>query len=159
MPDNDLRRSTAFLTAFARRAAERTADLPGAFAATYLAMRHTGPVPAGGGAEGVPLDVLREPLARVWRADLPAVGDDVVRDLVERRAARLRGAPAVRFLASPTPGETRPPGPTCTSTRRPVWRRSRTSSPTGRTAAAATRPRSSARRCARPRTRAPPPGS
>ncbi len=52
MPDSDLRRITAFLAAFARRAAERTADLPGAFAATYLAMRHTGPVPAGGGAEG-----------------------------------------------------------------------------------------------------------
>ncbi|OII66525.1 MULTISPECIES: GNAT family N-acetyltransferase [unclassified Streptomyces] len=168
MPDPDLRRITAFLAAFARRAAERTTDLPGGFAvhndtyahshadnqvvidgpvdpealpglvdealfplphrmvlvlddalgaacapplaragytrATYLVMRHTGPVPAGAGAREVPLEVLRGPLARMWHADLPAVGDDVVRHLVERREARLRGAPVVRFLASRAPG-------------------------------------------------------
>ncbi|KAA6219323.1 GNAT family N-acetyltransferase [Streptomyces filamentosus] len=69
---------------------------------TYV-MRHTGPVPAHGGAREVGLDALRAPVAASWRDLLPEVSAEVVDHLVERRAARLR-AGDVRFLASCTEG-------------------------------------------------------
>ncbi|MFE7409922.1 GNAT family N-acetyltransferase [Streptomyces laurentii] len=62
--------------------------------------RHGLPVPAEGGAREVGLPALREPMAEAWRHFIPGATDEVVRDLVERRAARLRGADDVRFLAS-----------------------------------------------------------
>ncbi|MCK1796679.1 GNAT family N-acetyltransferase [Streptomyces sp. XM4193] len=68
-----------------------------------LVMRHTGasPAPRGRRAETVDLDSLREPVAAFLRELLPAGTDEqVVRDLVERRAARESAAPAVEFLAS-----------------------------------------------------------
>ncbi|NML50600.1 GNAT family N-acetyltransferase [Streptomyces sp. R302] len=68
--------------------------------ATVLLMRYGGPVPELGGAREVDLPALKGPAAESWRRFLPEAGDEVVRDLVERRAARLRGAPDVRFLAS-----------------------------------------------------------
>ncbi|MEU3396411.1 GNAT family N-acetyltransferase [Streptomyces filamentosus] len=69
---------------------------------TYV-MRHTGPVPAHGGAREVGLDALRAPVAASWRDLLPEVSAEVVDHLVERRAARLR-AGDVRFLASSAEG-------------------------------------------------------
>ncbi|MFI8510768.1 GNAT family N-acetyltransferase [Streptomyces sp. NPDC085460] len=162
-PD-DPARARAFLTAFARRKAARTADFPGGFAALddahalsygdnhllvdgptdpellpgraeellghlphravqvigeeagracaeplkragythaeVLVMVHTGPVPERAGAREVELPALRGPVAESWRHFLPGAGEEVVRTLVERRAARRRGAPDVRFLAS-----------------------------------------------------------
>ncbi|MGW4158603.1 GNAT family N-acetyltransferase [Streptomyces sp. NPDC004788] len=68
--------------------------------ATVLLMRHTGPVPELGGAREVDLPALRGPVAESWRRLLPDAADEVVETLVERRAARLRGADDVRFLAS-----------------------------------------------------------
>ncbi|MEU9855883.1 GNAT family N-acetyltransferase [Streptomyces sp. NPDC047974] len=68
--------------------------------ATVLLMRHEGPVPELGGAREVDLPALRGPVAESWRRFVPEAADEVIRDLVERRAARLRGAPDVRFLAS-----------------------------------------------------------
>ncbi|MGQ4354827.1 GNAT family N-acetyltransferase [Streptomyces drozdowiczii] len=68
----------------------------------YLVMLHAGPVPAGGRAEEVALDALRAPLTRRWREMLPDVDDEVVRHLVDRRAARPRGADDVRFLGART---------------------------------------------------------
>ncbi|MBU7598361.1 GNAT family N-acetyltransferase [Streptomyces sp. P38-E01] len=68
-----------------------------------LVMRHTGvsPAPRGRRAEAVDLDSLREPIAGFLRELLPAdTGEQVVRDLVERRAARESGAENVEFLAS-----------------------------------------------------------
>ncbi|MFD7976621.1 GNAT family N-acetyltransferase [Streptomyces sp. NPDC059071] len=65
-----------------------------------LLMVHTGPVPELGGAREVDLPALRGPLTESQRRFLPDVGDDVISDLVERRAARRRGADDVRFLAS-----------------------------------------------------------
>lgn len=72
----------------------------------YLVMAHTGPapVPAGRAAEEVGLDALRVPLARRWRGLLPDADDEVVRQLVERRAARRRGAEVVRFVAARAEG-------------------------------------------------------
>lgn len=67
---------------------------------TVLLMRHAGPVPELGGAREVDLPALRGPVAESWRRFLPDAGDDVVHALVERRAARRRGADDVRFLAS-----------------------------------------------------------
>ncbi|MFF0481573.1 GNAT family N-acetyltransferase [Streptomyces sp. NPDC004435] len=67
---------------------------------TVLLMRHTGPVPELGGAREVDLPALRGPLTESWRRFLPDEGDEVIRDLVERRTARRRGADDVRFLAS-----------------------------------------------------------
>jgi len=162
--DPELRRIHGFLSAFARRQAERTVEIPGGFAAlddTYALSRadnhvlidgptdpealparveevlahlphravyvtdaataeacagplaragytrtavdlmlHTGPVPERGGAREVDLPALRGPLAESWRRFLPDVGEDVIDALVERRAARRRGADDVRFLAS-----------------------------------------------------------
>ncbi|WP_371788797.1 GNAT family N-acetyltransferase [Streptomyces griseoaurantiacus] len=65
-------------------------------------MRHEGPVPPGRSAAEVGLDALRVPLARRWRGFLPGVEEDVVRQLVDRREARRRGADVVRFLAAST---------------------------------------------------------
>ncbi|MEU8541875.1 GNAT family N-acetyltransferase [Streptomyces sp. NPDC048717] len=67
---------------------------------TVVVMRHRGPVPAEGGAREVDLPALREPMAEIWRHFLPNASDEVIRNLVERRAARPRGADDVRFLAS-----------------------------------------------------------
>ncbi|WP_411108139.1 GNAT family N-acetyltransferase [Streptomyces sp. c-19] len=69
---------------------------------TSLVMLHTGPVPADGGARAVDLDALRGPVAESWRRFVPGVGEGLLVDLVERRAARRRGAEDVRFLASHT---------------------------------------------------------
>ncbi|MFF1560741.1 GNAT family N-acetyltransferase [Streptomyces sp. NPDC058279] len=170
MSNSELRRANSFMAAFARRAAARTVDVPGGFAAyddafahsradnqvvidaavdgavhaesltaiadealghlphrlisvlddtvatacaeplsragythsTYLVMLHTGPVPAAGPAQEVDLDALRVPLARRWRGFLPEADDEVVRQLVERREARRRGAEIVRFIGART---------------------------------------------------------
>ncbi|MFJ9808474.1 GNAT family N-acetyltransferase [Streptomyces sp. NPDC101158] len=67
---------------------------------TVLLMRHGGPVPERGGAREVDLPALRGPVTESWRRFLPDAGADVVHALVERRAARRRGADDVRFLAS-----------------------------------------------------------
>ncbi|MER5308380.1 GNAT family N-acetyltransferase [Streptomyces sp. NPDC002773] len=67
---------------------------------TSLLMRHTGPVPAHGGAREVDLDALRGPLLASWRRLAPEASPEHVHDLVERRTARRRGAEVVRFLAS-----------------------------------------------------------
>ncbi|MFF7213328.1 GNAT family N-acetyltransferase [Streptomyces sp. NPDC008238] len=68
-----------------------------------LVMLHTGPVPDGGPAEEVDLDAFREPLARRWRGFLPEADDEAVRQLVDRREARHRGADVVRFIGARTP--------------------------------------------------------
>ncbi|MEV5968872.1 GNAT family N-acetyltransferase [Streptomyces sp. NPDC051921] len=65
-----------------------------------LVMRHTGPVPELGGAREVDLPALRGPVAESWKRFLPDADADTVHALVERRAARRRGADDVRFLAS-----------------------------------------------------------
>ncbi|WP_030759774.1 GNAT family N-acetyltransferase [Streptomyces sp. NRRL F-2664] len=66
----------------------------------YLVMVHTGPVPDRASAEEVSLDALRGPLTTRWRGILPDVDDEVVRQLVDRRESRLRGADDVRFIGS-----------------------------------------------------------
>ncbi|MEV7540913.1 GNAT family N-acetyltransferase [Streptomyces sp. NPDC089915] len=70
---------------------------------TYLVMLHGGPVPAGGGAGEVDLEDLRVPLARRWRGYLPDAGEEVIRQLVDRREAGRRGADEVRFIGARTP--------------------------------------------------------
>ncbi len=69
----------------------------------HLVMLHTGPVPEGGAAEAVGLDVLRPPLRRRWQGFLPDADEEVIRQLVERRAVRHRGADTVHFIASRAP--------------------------------------------------------
>ncbi|WP_405533074.1 GNAT family N-acetyltransferase [Streptomyces avidinii] len=69
---------------------------------TYLVMLHTGPAPDAGPAQEVDLDALRVPLTRRWRGFLPDVDDEVLRQLVERREARRRGADIVRFIGART---------------------------------------------------------
>ncbi|KOU20002.1 GNAT family acetyltransferase [Streptomyces sp. WM6372] len=69
---------------------------------TYLVMLHAGPVPAGGSAEEIDLDAMRVPLTRRWRGFLPDVDDEVLRQLVDRREARRRGADVVHFLGART---------------------------------------------------------
>ncbi|MDX3074717.1 GNAT family N-acetyltransferase [Streptomyces sp. MI02-7b] len=169
MPGPELRQIRAFVTAFARRQAARTVELPGGFAvlddafpfshgnnrvlvdgvdgnvdpealpaladealahlkhraitvlddatgtacagpliragyfhSAELVMLHTGPVPDGGGAEDVDLDAFRAPLARRWRGFLPQADDDAVRQLVDRRETRRRGADVVGFIGART---------------------------------------------------------
>ncbi|MFI8518397.1 GNAT family N-acetyltransferase [Streptomyces sp. NPDC085481] len=75
-------------------------DRAGYACKTVLVMRHDGPVPELGGAREVDLATLRGALTESSRRFLPDADDDVVRALVERRAARRRGADDVRFLAS-----------------------------------------------------------
>ncbi|MFB6842159.1 GNAT family N-acetyltransferase [Streptomyces sp. NPDC056361] len=70
---------------------------------TSLAMTHTGPVPEHGGAREVGLDELRGPATASWDRFAPGAAAEQVRDMVERRAARLRGADDVRFFAAHTP--------------------------------------------------------
>ncbi|GAB7183852.1 acetyltransferase (GNAT) domain-containing protein [Kitasatospora sp. Ki12] len=70
---------------------------------TYLVMLHTGPVPAaadGRTVEEVDLEALRPPLAASWRTALPQADEEVVRLLVDRRVATLRGAEHVHFLGA-----------------------------------------------------------
>ncbi|MFE1500390.1 GNAT family N-acetyltransferase [Streptomyces albidoflavus] len=67
---------------------------------TSLLMCHTGPVDGRGGAREVDLDALRGPVTASWHRIAPQAAPEHVHDLVERRAARLRGAEIVRFLAS-----------------------------------------------------------
>ncbi|MFF7994535.1 GNAT family N-acetyltransferase [Kitasatospora xanthocidica] len=70
---------------------------------TYLVMLHTGPVPAAGvgrTVEEVDLEALREPVAASWRTALPQADEEVIRLLVDRRAATRRGAEDVRFLGA-----------------------------------------------------------
>ncbi|MGW4893343.1 GNAT family N-acetyltransferase [Kitasatospora sp. NPDC004240] len=84
---------------------------------TYPVMLHTGPLPARGfgGPDGghpnddrpdeagdITLDEIREPIAAAWRAQLPEAGEEVVRELVDRRAIRRRGAERVDLLGSRT---------------------------------------------------------
>ncbi|MFD3995808.1 GNAT family N-acetyltransferase [Streptomyces sp. NPDC058583] len=70
-------------------------------AATYL-MRHTGPVPAHGGARRVGIEELRAPASVAWRRFAPGISDEQIQHLVERRIARLGAADDVRFLAAHT---------------------------------------------------------
>jgi GNAT superfamily N-acetyltransferase len=65
-----------------------------------LVMLHTGPVPAAGAAEEVELADIRAPLTLRWRDLLPGVGDEVLRQLVERREVRRRGADIVQFIGA-----------------------------------------------------------
>ncbi|MFI0982076.1 GNAT family N-acetyltransferase [Streptomyces sp. NPDC021093] len=70
-----------------------------------LIMLHTGQEPADSLARQagpIDLDAFREPLARRWRGFLPDVHDEVVRQLVDRREARFRGADIVHFIGSRT---------------------------------------------------------
>lgn len=69
-----------------------------------LIMLHTGPLPVAGPAEEVDLDALRGPLTRRWQGFLPDADDEVIRDLVERRDIRRRGADVVRFIGARTEG-------------------------------------------------------
>ncbi|WP_338494273.1 GNAT family N-acetyltransferase [Streptomyces sp. SJL17-4] len=69
---------------------------------TTFLMRHTGPVPAHGGARRVGLEELRAPVAAAWRRFVPGVSDEEVHHLVERRTARLGAAEDARFLAAYT---------------------------------------------------------
>ncbi|WP_328792283.1 MULTISPECIES: GNAT family N-acetyltransferase [unclassified Streptomyces] len=69
---------------------------------TYLVMLHTGPVPDAGPAQEVDLDALRVPLTRRWRGFLPDADDEVLRQLVDRREARRRGADVVQFIGART---------------------------------------------------------
>ncbi|MER8234980.1 GNAT family N-acetyltransferase [Streptomyces sp. NPDC094049] len=68
----------------------------------YLFMRHEGPVPPGGPAEAVDLDAIRVPHTRQWRDLLPDSDDEVLRQLVDRREVRHRGADVVHFIGSRT---------------------------------------------------------
>ncbi|MFF6959309.1 GNAT family N-acetyltransferase [Streptomyces sp. NPDC008317] len=67
---------------------------------TELVMRHSGPAPAPDpAAETVTPRALRSAVLRQTRQWLPKADDEVLRQLTDRRAARLRGADQVRFLA------------------------------------------------------------
>ncbi|RSS78923.1 GNAT family N-acetyltransferase [Streptomyces sp. WAC06614] len=71
---------------------------------TYLVMVHGAPVPpAAAAAAAVPLAELREALATSWRRFVPVATEEEIRQLVDRREARLRGAHGVRFVAARTP--------------------------------------------------------
>lgn len=70
--------------------------------ATYVVMLHTGAVPAGGDVEKVDLDAIRAAVALRLRDLLPDADEEVVRQLVDRREARRRGADVVHFLAART---------------------------------------------------------
>ncbi|WP_049578054.1 GNAT family N-acetyltransferase [Streptomyces sp. SBT349] len=71
---------------------------------TSLIMLHTGPLPELGSlataAGPVELDAFREPLTRRWRSFLPHGAEEAVRQLVDRRLARLRGADTVYFIGA-----------------------------------------------------------
>ncbi|CAM5404988.1 GNAT family N-acetyltransferase [Streptomyces tanashiensis] len=71
--------------------------------ATSLIMAHHGPVPEHGGAREVDFDELRGPVAASWPRFAPQAPPEHIRDLVERRLARRRGAEVVRFFAVHTP--------------------------------------------------------
>jgi N-acetylglutamate synthase-like GNAT family acetyltransferase len=64
-------------------------------------MVHRGPRPAPPiRAEPVALDDLRDPMTRLLRGWMPHAEEETIGHLVSRRAARLRGAPEVLFLAA-----------------------------------------------------------
>lgn len=65
-----------------------------------LVMSHTGPVPGAGRAAEVDQDDLRDTVMRQLRLWLPEQGAEAVRQLTDRRRARLRGAEQVLFLAA-----------------------------------------------------------
>jgi N-acetylglutamate synthase-like GNAT family acetyltransferase len=70
-----------------------------------LVMLHTGPVPDGGRARGagpLALEDFRAPLADSLRGFLPDAGAEVIRQFVERRESRRRGAETVHFIGSRT---------------------------------------------------------
>lgn len=70
---------------------------------TALVMIHRGPRPSPGqapSAEAVDLEALRPALVLAERAFFPNAEEEELAHLVERRAARLRGAPEVGFLAA-----------------------------------------------------------
>ncbi|CAM5421514.1 GNAT family N-acetyltransferase [Streptomyces tanashiensis] len=71
--------------------------------ATSLIMAHHGPVPEHGGAREVDFDELRGPVTASWPRFAPQAPPEHIRDLVERRVARRRGAEVVRFFAVHTP--------------------------------------------------------
>ncbi|MFH8840292.1 GNAT family N-acetyltransferase [Streptomyces sp. NPDC017868] len=71
--------------------------------ATTMIMAHTGPVPEHGGAREVDFDELRGPVTASWPRFAPEAPPEHIRDLVERRLARRRGADVVRFFAAYTP--------------------------------------------------------
>ncbi|MEU6850833.1 N-acetyltransferase [Actinacidiphila alni] len=67
---------------------------------TELVMRHSGPAPAPDpAAETVAAEELRSAVLRQTRRWMPKAEESVVHQLTDRRAARLRGADQVRFLA------------------------------------------------------------
>ncbi|MFJ5293150.1 MULTISPECIES: GNAT family N-acetyltransferase [unclassified Streptomyces] len=67
---------------------------------TQLVMTHSGDAAIPGSlAETVPLADLRPALVRQLRSWMPQAENAVVRQLADRRAARLRGCGQVRFLA------------------------------------------------------------
>lgn len=70
---------------------------------TQVIMVHTGQVPPGSSAGVVDLPELSAPLALRLRSLLPEAGDEEVRQLVDRRAARRRAADVVHFLGARTP--------------------------------------------------------
>ncbi|MFD3515531.1 GNAT family N-acetyltransferase [Streptomyces sp. NPDC058657] len=70
-----------------------------------LVLLHTGEIPEaarGQQAGPVGLDDLRVPLTESMRGFLPDAGAEVIRQLVERRASRHRGAETLHFLGSRT---------------------------------------------------------
>ncbi|WP_130800254.1 MULTISPECIES: GNAT family N-acetyltransferase [Streptomyces] len=72
--------------------------------AVILVMTHAGTPPAAAPhVHDVAHARLRPALTRSWRTLLPDAPADAVRQLVERRTARLRGADTVHFLAASTP--------------------------------------------------------
>jgi hypothetical protein len=75
---------------------------------TDLVMTYSGPAPAlpVPPAQSVPLAELRPSLLRQLRAWMPLSDDSTVRQLADRRAARLHGAEQVRFLAVRDPDGT-----------------------------------------------------
>ncbi|MDJ0343642.1 GNAT family N-acetyltransferase [Streptomyces sp. H10-C2] len=64
-----------------------------------VVMTHTGPTPPASLAEPVDLSVLRPALTRQQRQWLPSGPEETIRQLVDRRTARLRGGDQVLFLA------------------------------------------------------------
>ncbi|RAG81997.1 GNAT family N-acetyltransferase [Streptacidiphilus pinicola] len=67
----------------------------------HVVMVHQGPRPAPAArAVRVTVDDLRTPLTGRMRGWMPDADEETLRHLVDRRAARLRGAPEVHFLAA-----------------------------------------------------------
>ncbi|MBW5484258.1 GNAT family N-acetyltransferase [Streptomyces bambusae] len=69
----------------------------------YVVMLHEAPVPpAAPTAAPAPLSDFRTALARRWRGFVPDAGEEVIRQLVDRRENRRRGADVVHFVTART---------------------------------------------------------